>query len=188
MTHSTLRTAIVGFVLCVAASTTACSSNSGKDIVTQGSDVVTTQGDGSITVEQLISALQGGTLEIPGGARLEIPPGALAEDTTVSVTVPTDQKASTSHVIFLLEPQGLTFKHKALDDLDAACPKTFTAQYKTILDGRSRRSHSEWFIAVFPGKAAQAADDSRNSGDVTRNAIDQPHGFIVVRHRTLKTL
>ena len=153
MTHSTLRTAIVGFVLCVAASTTACSSNSGKDIVTQGSDVVTTQGDGSITVEQLISALQGGTLEIPGGARLEIPPGALAEDTTVSVTVPTDQKASTSHVIFLLEPQGLTFKVPALLtfpylEVDGAQPMIKVYQSSTLnplLDLGTERT--DWALA-----------------------------------------
>ncbi|MFG5408968.1 hypothetical protein ABXN37_13825 [Piscinibacter sakaiensis] len=63
--------------------------------------------DGGILLTARISAAQGGQFGIPGGARLMIPAGALAEDTDISVLIPTTPVAGEHNVVF--GPSGLRF-------------------------------------------------------------------------------
>lgn len=66
-----------------------------------------------LSVEQLIPAATGGTVDIPNGAMLEIPPGALDADTLIRVTIPKDPSAQYIGDVYVLEPNGLTFNTPA---------------------------------------------------------------------------
>ncbi|GMU57642.1 MAG: hypothetical protein AMXMBFR33_67880 [Candidatus Xenobia bacterium] len=73
--------------------------------------VVTTSptGDRGLGASALVPAASGGRMALPDGAFLDFPPGALGADTTITVTIPDNQGPDSRQLVYLLEPNGLTF-------------------------------------------------------------------------------
>jgi cysteine-rich repeat protein len=64
--------------------------------------------------ERVVIAAEGATISLLGGASLEIPGGALAEDTTITISVPPDQGPTNQIHRFLFEPAELLFTEPVL--------------------------------------------------------------------------
>jgi hypothetical protein len=91
MTFTSLRHTLLGPMLLW--SLAACSAT----------PAVTVQ-DGAKTVQALVRASTGGTLNLPDGAKLEIPAGALPQDTIITLAMPAYQTRQSEDLYFEITP------------------------------------------------------------------------------------